>query len=291
MFEYLALLEAEFPLLVYGTTLVLGLIVGSFLNVVILRLPVMMERDWQGQARDILGMEPADTDTAPFNLVTPNSRCPKCDRAIRPWENIPVISYLVLRGRCAGCQTPISIRYPLTEALTGLLSVLVILAFGATPAGLVCLPLVWALVAISIIDYDTQLIPDGISLPFMWLGLIVNYFHVLVPFGDAFWGAIAGYLTLWTVYQVFKLVTGKEGMGYGDFKLLAMLGAWMGWQYLPLIIILSSFAGAVIGGALVLFGRDRAKPIPFGPYLAIAGLVALLWGDVLLESYIQFVAV
>lgn len=292
MVEYLALLEAEFPVLVYGVTLALGLIVGSFLNVVIYRLPVMMQRDWESQAREILSLEvPDHADTEPFNLATPNSRCPKCDRPIRPWENIPVVSFIALGGKCAGCRAPISIRYPLIEALTGALSVLVIMILGANLAGLMCLVFTWSLIAISMIDYDTQLIPDDISLPLMWLGLIVNFFGVIISFGDAFWGAVAGYLSLWTVYQLFRLVTGKEGMGYGDFKLLAALGAWMGWQMLPLIIILSSFAGAMIGGGLILFGRDRAQPIPFGPYLAIAGFIALLWGDTITRSYLQFTAI
>ncbi|MDZ7686896.1 MAG: A24 family peptidase [Gammaproteobacteria bacterium] len=289
MFEYLAFLEAEFPLLVYTVVLVLGLIVGSFLNVVILRLPVMMQRDWEVQAREILGIDqPVEADAAPFNLVTPNSRCPSCSRPIRPWENVPVVSYLVLGGQCAGCSAPISIRYPLIEALTGALSVMVVVIFGATPAGAACLVLTWGLISMSIIDIDHQLLPDGITLPLLWLGLIVNYFELITPFAAAFWGAVAGYLILWSVYQVFRLVTGKEGMGFGDFKLLAMLGAWLGWQALPLVIILSSFTGAVIGGLLVVFGRDRAEPIPFGPYLAIAGFIALLWGDEITSQYLRF---
>lgn len=289
MFEYLAWFEAEFPLLVYAIVLGLGLIVGSFLNVVILRLPVMMQRDWEVQARDILGIDqPVEADAAPFNLVTPNSRCPNCNRSIRPWENVPVLSYLILGGQCAGCNAAISPRYPLIEALTGALSVMVVLHFGVTPAGVGCLLLTWGLIAMSIIDIDHQLLPDGITLPLLWLGLIANYFELITPFADAFWGAVVGYLTLWSVYQIFRLATGKEGMGFGDFKLLAMLGAWLGWQTLPLIIILSSFTGAVIGGLLIVLGRDRAQPIPFGPYLAIAGFVALLWGDEITHQYLQF---
>ncbi len=289
MFEYLALLQAELPALVYVIVFCFGLIIGSFLNVVILRLPVMMQNEWQGQAREILELD-AEAPQQPFNLVYPNSRCPTCERGIQPWENIPLLSYVVLRGRCAGCGTPISIRYPLIEAFTALLAVLVIWVFGATPTGMVCLILTFGLIAASVIDYDHQLIPDDITLPLLWLGLVVNSFDLIVPLTDAFWGAVAGYLSLWSVYQLFKLITGKEGMGFGDFKLLAMLGAWMGWQALPLIIILSSFAGAIIGGALIALGRDRAKPIPFGPYLAIAGFVALLWGEAITSAYLQFAA-
>ncbi len=290
MIEYLAFLEAEFPVLVYAIALALGLIVGSFLNVVIYRLPVMMQREWESQAREILEMEEPPAGE-PFNLAKPDSRCPKCERPIKPWENIPVISWAVLGGKCAGCKNPISIRYPLIEALTGALSLTVIIMFGANFTGFACLLFTWSLIAIAMIDYDTQLIPDDISLPLMWLGLVVSFFGLTVSAADAFWGTVAGYLSLWTVYHVFKLVTGKEGMGYGDFKLLAALGAWMGWQMLPLIVILSSFAGALIGGSLVLFGRDRAQPIPFGPYLAIAGFIALLWGEPLTNAYLQFTSV
>lgn len=290
MLAYLAFLEAEFPVLVYCIVLGFGLIVGSFLNVVILRLPVMMQREWESQASEILAVEPPEREVETFNLATPRSRCPNCGRGIRPWENIPVLSYVALGGKCKGCGSPISLRYPIIEAITGLLSVVIIMEFGLNLTGMACLVLIWSLIAISMIDYDTQLIPDDISLPLLWLGLIVNFFGLVVPMADAFWGAVAGYLSLWTVYQVFRLITGKEGMGFGDFKLLGLLGAWMGWQMLPLIIILSSFAGAIVGGALILFGRDRAQPIPFGPYLAIAGLIALLWGDVITAGYLQFTA-
>ncbi|XOV90786.1 MAG: prepilin peptidase [Pseudomonadota bacterium] len=285
----MAALQATFPVLIYFFVLCFGLIVGSFLNVVIYRLPVMMEREWDEQAREILKLEAPPTATA-FNLMVPGSRCPGCGHAIRAWENIPVLSYVFLRGACSACQTPISIRYPLVELLTGGLSVLVIWRFGLTPAGLACCLLTFGLIAASLIDYDTQLIPDSITLPLLWLGLIVNSANLVAPFMDAFWGAVAGYLVLWVVYQVFKLVTGKEGMGFGDFKLLAMLGAWMGWQMLPLIILGSSLAGTIIGGSLIALGRDRSHPIPFGPYLAIAGFVALIWGDTIVASYLQFAA-
>ncbi|MCB1692176.1 MAG: prepilin peptidase [Pseudomonadales bacterium] len=290
MTEYLAALQAAYPILVYAIVLMFGMIFGSFLNVVIHRLPVMMERDWQAQAREVLGQEPS-LATEPYNLVVPRSACPGCGRQIKAIENIPVVSYLFLRGRCAGCGMHISARYPAVELATGILFVLVVAKLGLTPAGLAGVTLTFALIGASMIDYDHQLIPDDISLPLMWLGLIVNYFDVIVGFRDAFWGAVAGYLCLWTVYQAFKLVTGKEGMGYGDFKLLAALGAFMGWQMLPLIVILSSFVGAIIGGALIVFGRDRSHPIPFGPYLAIAGFIALLWGHELTTTWLQFTAV
>lgn len=289
MAEYLAALQADFPWLVYSFALMFGLIIGSFLNVVILRLPVMLDRDWDLQARQILNL-PIPDQPSPFNLLTPQSTCPGCKRPIRAWENVPVISYLALKRRCAGCGMKISMRYPLVELLTGILSMLVVIKFGLTPTALACLLLTFALIAASVIDYDHQIIPDNISLPLIWLGLIVNYFDVLVPFADAFWGAIGGYLVLWIVYQVFKLVTGKEGMGFGDFKLLAALGAWLGWQTLPLVIILSSLTGAIIGGSLILLGRDRAKPIPFGPYLAIAGFVTLIFGDEIMTRWLQFTA-
>jgi leader peptidase (prepilin peptidase) / N-methyltransferase len=290
MTDYLALMQAEFPWLVLATSLILGLLIGSFLNVVVYRLPIMLQRDWQLQAHDILS-HPASPAAPPFNLVVPHSRCPHCGHAIKPWENIPVLSYCFLRGKCSACTNPISARYPLVEALIGILTLVVVYYFGATAAGLGACVLTWALVALALIDYDHQLLPDDITLPMLWLGLVVNSFAVLCSFEAAFWGAVAGYLVFWIVYQVFKLFTGREGMGYGDFKLLAMLGAWLGWQSLPLIIILSSFAGALVGGTLIALGRDKAKPIPFGPYLAIAGWVALVWGDTITASYLQFVMV
>lgn len=290
MAEYLALMQAEFPGFVLATSLVLGLLIGSFLNVVVYRLPIMLQRDWQLQAHEILS-HPAPPSEPPFNLVVPHSRCPHCAHAIRAWENIPVLSYCLLRGKCSACKSPISARYPLVEALTGILTLVVVYYFGPTAAGLAACVLTWALVALALIDFDHQLLPDDITLPMLWIGLVVNFFVVLCQFDAAFWGAIAGYLVFWCVYQVFKLITGREGMGYGDFKLLAMLGAWLGWQSLPLIIIFSSFAGALIGGTLIVLGRDKAIPIPFGPYLAIAGWIALVWGDTITTSYLQFVMV
>jgi leader peptidase (prepilin peptidase) / N-methyltransferase len=288
-----------YPLLGLTCTLVLGLLVGSFLNVVIYRLPKMMERDWQDQCRDFLtndgdiaALPASNSKQEPFNLMVPVSRCPHCSHKIRPWENIPVISYLFLRGKCSNCKANISARYPIIELVTGLLSVAVIYYVGVNWSGLAALIFTWSLIALTMIDFDTYLLPDDITLPLLWLGLIANSFATFTDLSSAVWGAIAGYLALWSVYKVFKLLTGKEGMGYGDFKLLAALGAWMGWQMLPQIILLSSLVGAVIGiSMIVIRGRDKNIPIPFGPYLAIAGWIAFIWGDTINQSYLKlFVA-
>lgn len=269
--------------------LILGLVIGSFLNVVIVRLPKMMTNSWKADCCELLELEPPPQQST-FNLLLPASECPSCGHQIRPWENIPVLSYLFLRGRCSACRSRISIRYPLIEIATGILSVLVLLHFGWTAQGMLALVLVWALIALTGIDIDTQLLPDKITLPLLWLGLLANSAGAFVSLEDAVYGAAAGYLLLWSVFWGFKLLTGKEGMGYGDFKLLAALGAWMGWQALPTIVLLSSFVGAVIGIAGILIqGRDRNIPIPFGPYLAIAGFITLLWGDNLLQMYLQFI--
>ena len=267
--------------------LVLGLLVGSFLNVVIHRLPIMMQRDWRVQAREFLDLpaEPATT----FNLVLPNSHCPHCDHEIRPWENVPVVSWLALRGKCSSCRAPISKRYPAIEILCGVLSAYVAWHFGFTWQAGGMLLLTWGLLAMSMIDVDHQLLPDSLVLPLLWLGLIVNYFGLFASLPDALWGAVAGYLSLWSVFWLFKLVTGKEGMGYGDFKLLAMLGAWGGWQVLPLTILLSSVVGAVLGTIMLRVKKaDSGTAIPFGPYLAIAGWIALLWGEQITTRYLQF---
>ncbi|MBU1284685.1 MAG: A24 family peptidase [Gammaproteobacteria bacterium] len=267
--------------------MLLGLLIGSFLNVVVYRLPKMMQRDWREQARDILEL-PAEGQPDTFNLVLPNSSCPHCAHEIKPWENIPVISYLFLRGKCSSCKAPISMRYPLVELSCGLLSAFIAWHFGFTWQAGGMLVLTWGLLAMSLIDVDHQLLPDSLVLPLLWLGLIANSFGLFTNLESALWGAIAGYLSLWSVYWLFKLVTGKEGMGYGDFKLLAMLGAWGGWQVLPLTILLSSLVGAVLG--LIMLRLRNAKtstPIPFGPYLAIAGWIALLWGEQITSSYLQ----
>ena len=275
------------PLAFVLCAIVLGLLVGSFLNVVIHRLPIMMQRDWRAQAREFLELpaEPAST----FNLVLPHSHCPHCDHEIRPWENIPLVSWLALRGKCSSCHAPISKRYPLVELLCGLLSGYVAWHFGFSWQAGAMLLLTWGLLAMSMIDVDHQLLPDSIVLPLLWVGLIVNDLGLFASLSDALWGAVAGYLALWSVYWLFKLVTGKEGMGYGDFKLLAMLGAWGGWQVLPLTILLSSVVGAVLGPILLRLQKaDSGTAIPFGPYLAIAGWIALLWGEQITASYLQF---
>jgi leader peptidase (prepilin peptidase)/N-methyltransferase len=263
----------------------LGLMVGSFLNVAIHRLPIMMERDWAAQCAELRNEAPPVVD--PLSLARPRSRCPHCGHPITALENIPVISWLLLRGRCKGCCGPISFRYPLIEALTGLLFAFAAWHFGFTAAGLGAMALIAALVALTGIDFDTQLLPDDITLPLLWLGLALNAFNVYTDLKSAVIGAMAGYLSLWCVYWSFKLATGKEGMGYGDFKLLAALGAWLGWQMLPLTILLSSFVGAVVGIALMVFARHgRNVPIPFGPYLAVAGAIALVWGRPLTRAYL-----
>ena len=283
----MSFLAGNMPAFVFLVTL-LGLLIGSFLNVVIYRLPVMMQREWRQQAREILELPEAPKQDT-FNLILPNSSCPHCQHQIKPWENIPVISYLFLRGKCSNCKTPISLRYPLIELACGLLSGFIAFhyGFGWQAAGM--LVLTWGLLAMSMIDCDHQLLPDSLVLPLLWLGLIANHFGLYTSLEDALWGAIAGYLSLWSVYWLFKLVTGKEGMGYGDFKLLAMLGAWGGWQVLPLTILLSSLVGAVLGVIMLrLRNQETSTPIPFGPYLAIAGWIALLWGDQITATYLQF---
>jgi leader peptidase (prepilin peptidase)/N-methyltransferase len=269
---------------------ILGLIVGSFLNVVILRLPVMLEREWRRQCHELLESQPSATpDTATFNLWAPRSHCPHCGHLVSAVENVPVISFLALKGRCSACRERISARYPGVELLSGLLAVVVALRFGFGPQAAAALLLTWALVALSFIDLDQQLLPDNITLPFLWLGLGLNLFAVFTPTQASLIGAMVGYLLLWSVYQLFRLATGKEGMGYGDFKLTAMLGAWLGWKALPLVVVLSSLLGALVGVALIVWrGRDRRLPIPFGPFIAVSGWVALLWGGDLTAWYLAW---
>ena len=280
-------LLASSPLAFVLCTLVLGLLVGSFLNVVIYRLPLMMIRDWKIQSREMLDLPP-EPQPETFNLILPHSRCPHCSHKIRAWENIPVVSYVFLGGKCSQCKAPISKRYPLVELACGLLSAFIAWHFGFGWQAGAMLVLTWGLLAMSLIDADHQLLPDAIVLPLLWLGLIVNSFGLFTSLTDALWGAVAGYLVLWCVFWLFKLITGKEGMGYGDFKLLAMLGAWGGWQILPLTILLSSIVGAVLGLILLrLRNVETSTPIPFGPYLALAGWIALLWGDQITTSYLQ----
>lgn len=267
----------------------LGLLVGSFLNVVIHRLPKMMERDWHAQCAELNGQTPAPVAT--YNLIVPRSACPYCGHMIGALENIPVLSYLFLKGKCKGCGATISMRYPVVEAICGILSAYAAWHFGFGAAGIAAIVFVWALIALTFIDFDTQLLPDDITLPLLWLGLLLNLNGVFTSLPNAVVGAAAGYLVLWSVYWAFKLATGKEGMGFGDFKLLAAIGAWFGWTMLPLVILLSSLVGAVVGIALIVFTKHgRNIPIPFGPYLAGGGLIALFWGQTLTQSYLQLLA-
>ncbi len=270
---------------------IFGLVIGSFLNVLILRLPRKLHAEFEAACAEAAGK---DVEPAPVRwfgldyLVTPGSNCPNCGHAIRAWENVPVISWLLLRGRCSGCGSAIGIRYPLVELLTGLLTLAVVWRFGISWHTLALCLLVWGLISMTVIDIDEQLLPDLLTLPLLWLGLLANLDGQPVALSDAVIGAVAGYLSLWLVFQLFRALTGKEGMGYGDFKLFALFGAWMGWQLLPQIILLASLSGAVIGiGMIVLRGRDRQIPIPFGPYLALGGLIALFWGERINQACLQ----
>lgn len=284
---------SSYPIALLCFALLLGLIIGSFLNVVIYRLPVMMQREWTQQCHEFLELEgdpKADQKDAGFpglfNLAQPASHCPKCKHNIGALENIPVFSYLLQGGKCRHCKTPISPRYPIIEIVSGLASALIAYHFGFNWLTLAVLILCWSLIVLTMIDFDHQLLPDDITLPILWLGLLINYFELITTLQSAVLGAIGGYMILWAVYWLFKLLTGKEGMGHGDFKLLAALGAWLGWQSLPQIILLSSLIGAIVGISLILLrGRDRNVPIPFGPYLAGAGFVSLLWSNELTRLY------
>jgi leader peptidase (prepilin peptidase)/N-methyltransferase len=298
MLNDVASLYSSSPVIFTGSVFVIGLIVGSFLNVVIYRLPIILEREWQTQAAEVLASETAPNAVPTggrLTLSTPRSACPKCKAPITAWQNIPVVSWLVLRGRCASCKAPISARYPLVELATGVLSAWVAWHFGFGMPAACALLVTWSLIALTGIDIDHQLLPDNITLPLMWAGLIAAVaigagVGVALPVSpkDAIIGAAAGYVSLWLVFQAFKLVTGKEGMGYGDFKLFAALGAWLGWKLLPLVIVLSAATGAVLGILLILLrGRDRSTPMPFGPYLAAAGWLAMMYGDSLVSVYLN----
>ncbi|WP_282130283.1 prepilin peptidase [Pseudoalteromonas aliena] len=278
----------------YLTTIgLVSLCVGSFLNVLIYRLPLMMQKEWQSECRILLEDDlknSAPLNTTPFNLVKPNSTCPHCKAAIKPWQNIPIISWLALKGKCASCQNTIAARYPLVEAITALLSLIVAYTVGANEQALLYILITWALVALTFIDIDHMLLPDQLTLPLVWLALIASVMGYTISPSDAIIGAACGYLSLWSVFWLFKLLTGKEGMGYGDFKLLAVFGALLGWQSLLTIILLSSVVGAIIGITLLsIQGKDKATPIPFGPYLAIAGWIAMLWGNQLQTMYLNLV--
>ncbi|MEO8331346.1 MAG: A24 family peptidase [Gallionella sp.] len=322
MTELFQLLQSS-PLLFTGMFAVLGLMVGSFLNVVIHRLPKMMEMGWQQQCDELSRRDDSESQTSadkynpvlrepvsdnipspaatidgsdyalhtPYNLIVPRSACPHCNHSISAWENIPIVSYLLLRGKCKGCGAAISPRYPVVEAVSGILCAFAAWHFGFGWAAVGALLFVWALLALTAIDLDTQLLPDDITLPLLWAGLMFNLFGVYTSLHSAVLGAVIGYLTLWGVYWLFKLITGKEGMGYGDFKLLAAMGAWLGWQMLPLIILLSSLVGAVVGITLIVaLKHGRNIPIPFGPYLAGGGLIALFWGQTLTQEYLYLLS-
>jgi leader peptidase (prepilin peptidase)/N-methyltransferase len=266
---------------------VFGLVVGSFLNVVIYRLPKILEREWAGQCAELAGKEPAPQPR--YNLAVPRSACPGCGTPITALQNIPIFSWLVLKGRCNNCSMRISVRYPVVEAVAGIAAGYCAWHFGWGIAAVAAMLFVWCMIALAVIDYDTQLLPDDITLPLLWAGLLVNLGGGLVDLRSAVIGAVAGYLSLWCVYWLFKLATGKEGMGYGDFKLLGAIGAWLGWQMLVLVVLLSSVVGAAVGISLIVFaGHGRSKPIPFGPYLATAGVIALFCGRELNKAYLGF---
>ena len=284
--EFFEALRSFPPVVLAGVAGVFGLLIGSFLNVVILRLPARLFHDWRCQCRELLEIEA--TEEAPPGLVADRSHCPKCGATIAWYDNIPVVSWLVLRARCRHCDTPISWRYPLVELATALLSAVVIWHFGATAEGAAGLVLTWALIAATGIDFDHQLLPDQITLPLLWLGLALNlWLGLFASLEDAVIGAIAGYGSLWLVFHAFRLLTGKEGMGFGDFKLLGALGAWLGWQVLPLIILLASLVGAVVGvGLMIAFRHKKDVPIAFGPYLAAAGFIALIWAEPIIDFWL-----
>ncbi|BBP02035.1 prepilin peptidase [Sulfuriferula nivalis] len=280
----LTLLQTN-PLWFTVTCGIIGLLVGSFLNVVIYRLPKIMENEWRVQCAEL--NQTSLPDQPPFSLSIPRSACPTCGHAITALENVPILSYLWLRGKCRGCQTRISVRYPVVEAITGILTAITAAYFGYGTASLAAIVFVWALIALTFIDFDTQLLPDNITLPLLWLGLLANMQNTFTPLNSAVIGAMMGYLSLWSIYWLFKLITGKEGMGYGDFKLLAAIGAWLGWSMLPIVILLSSAVGAVVGIILIVVAKQgRSIPIPFGPYLAGGGLIALFWGKEIMQSYL-----
>ncbi|MHC9245585.1 prepilin peptidase [Aeromonas jandaei] len=275
------------PWLYFSLVFIFSLMIGSFLNVVIHRLPIMLEREWQAEYRSYFTPNEEQATEPRYNLMVPRSACPHCGHAITALENIPLLSWLWLKGRCSECQAPISARYPLVELLTALLSVAVAMVISPGWGALAALLLTWVLVALTFIDLDKMLLPDQLTLPLLWGGLLFNLSGGFAPLADAVIGAMAGYLVLWSLYWAFKLLTGKEGMGYGDFKLLAALGAWLGWQALPIILLLSSLVGAIIGISLIALRKHhQGNPIPFGPYLAIAGWIALLWGDTITRWYL-----
>ena len=288
-------LFTQAPAIFIAVAFAFALIIGSFLNVVIYRLPLMMHREWLEQCEELQSTQAPDIPEGAFNLLVPRSQCPSCGNTIEAWRNIPVLSYLLLGAQCAKCQASIAVRYPLVELLSATLAAVCAWHFGFGPEAAMAIVLSFVLIAISLIDVDHQIIPDSIVIPLLWIGLAMSLFHPLagaeslfIAPQDAIVGALAGYLSLWSVYQVFKLITGKEGMGYGDFKLLAALGAWLGWEALPTIILMSAIVGAATGIAMVVFrGRDRQQPMPYGPYLAAAGWITMLYGDTIKNTYLD----
>ncbi len=279
------------PWAFYATVLFLGLSFGSFLNVVAYRLPMMMERDWKLECHDFLELDPPKIEDKLLSLTlsTPASACPNCGHKIRFWENIPVLSYILLKAKCSSCSTSISLQYPVVELLTGFASLAVAYRFGPSLQTVAGLIFTWVLIALTLIDLKKQLLPDDITLPLLWGGILLSFYDVFTNLNDSVIGAIAGYLILWSVYQLFKLLTKKEGMGFGDFKLLAALGAWLGYSYLPQIILVSSVVGSIIGITMIVVGKNKQQqPIPFGPYLAAAGWIALLWGETINSTYLAF---
>jgi leader peptidase (prepilin peptidase)/N-methyltransferase len=286
MFETVVSTFQASPWLFYTTVFIIGLCIGSFLNVVAYRLPIMMEREWKSECQDFLGIE-HEKDSKPFTLSSPASACPECGHKIRFYENIPVLSYLILRGKCSSCGTHISLQYPVVELMTGILSLVVALRFDVSLQTLAGLAFTWMLVTLTLIDLKTQLLPDNITLPLLWSGILCALFDIFTDLKTSIIGAMAGYMILWSVYQLFKLITKKEGMGFGDFKLLAAMAAWVGYSYLPQMILVSAITGSIIGIAMLVLGKSsQQQPIPFGPYLAIAGWIALLWGDTINSSYL-----
>ncbi len=291
IFESISLAFEYSPGLFYSSVLLFGLCVGSFLNVVAYRLPLMMERDWKLECHEFLELKPPEIEPTllSINLASPASACPYCGHKIRFWENIPVISYLLLRAKCSSCGSKISAQYPAVELVTGFSSIIVAYQFGVTIQTLAALVFTWVLIALTLIDLKKQLLPDNMTLPLLWTGIFLSFFGLFTDLKSSIIGAMAGYLILWSVYHLFKLLTKKEGMGFGDFKLLAALGAWMGFSYLPQIILVSSVVGAIAGISMLLMGKTKQQqPIPFGPYLAAAGWIALLWGESINQTYLSF---
>ena len=285
----LDLITANTPLFFTGVFL-FGLLIGSFLNVVILRLPARLEHDWRCQCKELLSIETSDSESSepPPSIMWSRSQCTKCGHQIKSYENIPLISFLLLKGRCSSCKSPISKRYPLIEAATAIMFLVIAWHFGPTLQSLAAIGLTAILIALTVIDIDHQLLPDDLTFVLLWCGLFASLFNIFTDPVSSIIGALAGYLSLWFVYHLFRLLTGKEGMGYGDFKLLAAIGAWLGWQMLPLVILLSSLVGAVIGVTMIAIKRHKSsQPMPFGPFIALAGWIALLWGDQIIDAYLR----